>query len=449
MMKVGWMLGLALLGGASSTAAEQHEETESPHLEYELLSSFAYDTCFIGSDRALVFFELCFNNNKCQLGHMPLEMYLDIVLEHFQAIREIRCDRCSDECEGKEDGDDDEEEDVGDDNVVAEARGGGRALEQEEGYYDDDDDYYYDDDGYYNVPVDCDTCWEECERIENMEENGYLDASEFRRCTMIYDRRNERPLFAGPICSEDGTKYNVRVFEDEACHPDSLVEDLQVDDFLSDEYGNRFRLSYASFRETFDAAITCQGGETENICEWMQYESWSCPGGNLLECAEQFGEEQYYDDDAWGDDDVVPVDDWDDALAEDDDYSENEHEEEEDDDDWDYIECDKRQDYMDDCPGAEEEEEEEHEEEEEDDWDYIECDKRQAYMDDCPGAEDDYYMDDNAPAAAPSFNTTTTTDDDDDDSILNSSKPKPIPCGVSYWGSLLLGTVVLGYYYNS
>jgi len=375
------------------------------------LSSFAYDTCVIGSDRALVFFELCFNNNKCQLGYMPLEMYLEIVLEHFQAIREIRCDRCGAECEAEIEDDDEEEEDVGDDNVVAEARGGGRSLEQDEGYYDDDDDVEY------NVPVDCDTCWEECERIENMEENGYLDASEFNRCQMIYDRKNERPLFAGPICSEDGTKYRVRVFEDEDCHPDSIVEDLQVDDFLSDAYGNHFQLSYALFRETFDAAITCQGGATENICEWMQYESWSCPGGNLLECAEQFGEEQdyYYDDDAWGDD-VVPVDDWDDALAEEDDYSE---------------------------------EEEHEEEEEEDEWDYIECDKRQDYMDDCPGAEDDYYMDDNAPVAAPSSNTTTTTTTDDDDSILNSSKPKPIPCGVSYWGSLLLGTVALGYYYNS
>lgn len=59
---------------------------------------------------------------------------------------------------------------------------------------------------YDCVGDDCgDICRGECERIVNMQENGYVDAAEFLECQMMYEDDVKSGLYAGPICANEGS----------------------------------------------------------------------------------------------------------------------------------------------------------------------------------------------------------------------------------------------------
>ena len=67
------------------------------------------------------------------------------------------------------------------------------------------------------VDVDCSTCVDECDNINNMMANGYEDASNYVQRTPIYgdpfDDSVPR-LYAGPVCASSGSKINIGVFTD-------------------------------------------------------------------------------------------------------------------------------------------------------------------------------------------------------------------------------------------
>ena len=144
---------------------------------------------------------------------------------------------------------------------------------------------------YYDV--DCDTCWEECQKIENMEENGYIDATEFLECAMVYDPEddNKEALYAGPICASSGTKIKIGIFKDEDCM--YLDSSKDVDDYLVDGDGVAMKLSHALLKSTYtDTCISCMepqdaddndGGddaedadEVIEMCEALYDESAKC-----------------------------------------------------------------------------------------------------------------------------------------------------------------------------
>jgi len=61
------------------------------------------------------------------------------------------------------------------------------------------------------------------EDYENMEDNGYVDVTEFLGCQLIYDPEDddddgEAALYAGPMCTSSGSKIKIGVFYDEDCN---------------------------------------------------------------------------------------------------------------------------------------------------------------------------------------------------------------------------------------
>lgn len=66
------------------------------------------------------------------------------------------------------------------------------------------------------VQTDPDTCYEECQLIKNMEENGYMDGADLIDCQLIYEDEEES-LYAGPLCSSGGSGIKIGLFEDDLC----------------------------------------------------------------------------------------------------------------------------------------------------------------------------------------------------------------------------------------
>lgn len=95
-----------------------------------------------------------------------------------------------------------------------------------------------DDDGYAAQcgAVDTSSCYDECQNIENMEANGYVDASEYTGCVKLGevqtddDGENQR-FFAGAMCASSGSRIKIGVFSDEECS--QYVEDGDVETYMS------------------------------------------------------------------------------------------------------------------------------------------------------------------------------------------------------------------------
>ena len=103
-------------------------------------------------------------------------------------------------------------------------------------------------------------------KIENMEDNGYIDATEFLECQMVYDPEDDGKggLYAGPMCASNGSKIKIGLFTDNECNvPDS---DKDVDDYLMDGDGAGMKLSHALLKTVYSGeCISClQPQEDEN-----------------------------------------------------------------------------------------------------------------------------------------------------------------------------------------
>ena len=156
--------------------------------------------------------------------------------------------------------------------------------------------------------VDCATCVDECDKIDNMNSNGYIDATVFLSCQMIYDPdgETEAPLYAGPVCAEPGTKIRIGVFKDEECR--ILDPTKEVDDYLVNSDGSLMKLSHALLRQTYtDTCIACDasngadGKEDNNrrVCQPLYGVAGKCEPETLATssfnevCEESLTQEPY------------------------------------------------------------------------------------------------------------------------------------------------------------
>ena len=117
---------------------------------------------------------------------------------------------------------------------------------------------------FYNIVTDCTVCVDECDKFENMEANGYIDATNFLECTLIYDPEddNKAPLYAGPICASSGTKIKIGVFTDEYCQ--ILDETKEVDEYVIAN-GVSMNLDNLILKSTYtDTCISCQEPVEQN-----------------------------------------------------------------------------------------------------------------------------------------------------------------------------------------
>ena len=90
-----------------------------------------------------------------------------------------------------------------------------------------------------------DYCYDECVKIENIQDNGYFDATEFLECAMIYDPEDDSKtaLYAGPMCASQGSKIKIGVYSDEYCN--MLDSSKAVHNYLMVDNGYQMKLSQA------------------------------------------------------------------------------------------------------------------------------------------------------------------------------------------------------------
>lgn len=170
---------------------------------------------------------------------IDLEEYLQETISYQRKLQEEMCENCNYACEGNDDW---IEENADDGNV----------------------------DFSQSVSVECNDCYNECEKIENMEFNGYIDATAFIRCQMVFDPDDDSQsgYYAGPVCASNGSKINIGLFRDEKCTIlDSDNND--VEDYLMDENGFSMKLSHALLKKTYSAdCVSCnQEDEVLGMCK--------------------------------------------------------------------------------------------------------------------------------------------------------------------------------------
>merc|ERR1719343_884923 len=99
-----------------------------------------------------IIFRLC-PSSSCNYNYgeylIDMNDYLGAAVEYEQEQQQEMCQYCEEVCQSDDDAADD---------------GGGRRLAQD---------------------ISCDSCLDECEKIENMEDNGYVEASNYIECQMI------------------------------------------------------------------------------------------------------------------------------------------------------------------------------------------------------------------------------------------------------------------------
>mmetsp|Transcript_17936 Transcript_17936/g.41162 ORF Transcript_17936/g.41162 Transcript_17936/m.41162 type:complete len:422 (-) Transcript_17936:182-1447(-) len=214
----------------------------------------AYDDELAGEDsetvlatKRFVIFRLCPSDacDSCNYNFgeyiVDLEEYLEATVNYQQEMQEEMCNSCEENCQWDEDEEQDNDR--------------RRKLE--------------------DYGSDCDSCYEECMKIENMEDNGYIDATEFLECQMVYDPEDDgkSALYAGPMCASSGSKIKIGIFTDEECNiPDS---DKDVDDYLMDGDGVSMKLSHALLKTVYSSdCISClqPAEEDENEDEEEQDE---------------------------------------------------------------------------------------------------------------------------------------------------------------------------------
>jgi len=179
-------------------------------------------------------FRLCPSGyySSCNSGYgeylISLDDYLMSTTEYFQQEQQDMCDMCDENCAQDDDA-------------------GGRKLEDAAA-----------------ADIDCDTCVDECDKIENMEDNGYLEASNYIECQELEqegDDDNAPQYFAGAVCSSDGSKIKIGVYKDENCA--YLNSNLYVDDYL-----NGFKLSHALLKNVYSGTeIPCSAYDEDGDVE--------------------------------------------------------------------------------------------------------------------------------------------------------------------------------------
>jgi len=98
--------------------------------------------------------------------------------------------------------------------------------------------------------INTNSCYEECQNIENMEENGYMDASEFVECQQLdYEDNYGNQFYAGAMCASSGTRIKIGIFTDEECS--NYDSSLEVENYLQNGDGYNMKLSYHLLKQTF------------------------------------------------------------------------------------------------------------------------------------------------------------------------------------------------------
>jgi hypothetical protein len=276
----------------------------------QFVKSYSQDLADEGADTILatqrfVIFRLCPSSNcakSCNSNYgeyvIDMQNYLQYTTQFRQQEQEEMCNTCKEQCYYQADnaaaGDDAANAAAGDDAANAEAAGddaanGARFLA----------------DVAYSSSVDCSTCMTDCSKIENMEANYYLDATNFINCQEIKAADDDgQALYAGPLCASQGSKIKIGVFTDEDCMFVDSSKD--VDNYLTDENGNGMKLSHALLKTTYSTSscISCakqvQNGnyyqsENQEVCAELYEDAGKCEKTHGFDNGLSSNQNYYYD----------------------------------------------------------------------------------------------------------------------------------------------------------
>lgn len=231
---------------------------KSYNVDAEQQGDDEYDTTVLQTDRFIIF-RLCPSDSNCNYNYgeylVDMETYLASTVQYAQQMQEEMCEACDENCAN-----DDAAAEDGDDAAAGDDAGGRRRL------YD----------------VDCDSCVDECEKIENMEENGYMEATDFLECQQLDAGDDDANVyFAGSMCASSGDKIKIGVFLDDQCN--QLDNSLDVEDLLEDGA----KLSHALLKTIYQGdAISClaeneaddddAADETNEVCQEIYETAAKC-----------------------------------------------------------------------------------------------------------------------------------------------------------------------------
>lgn len=186
--------------------------------------------------KRFIVFRLCPDGacSSCNYNYgeyiVDMDTYLQAALEYKQEEQQAYCEACN-ECVV-------EEEEVAEDaEAEAEAEGGERRK---------------------LVNVDCSTCYDECQSIENMEANGYVDASQYAQCNKLYQDEYGVQYYAGAMCANSGSRIKIGVFYDQYCT--MYDENADIESYLVNNDGASVKLSYHLLKQTYiegDCMASC------------------------------------------------------------------------------------------------------------------------------------------------------------------------------------------------
>jgi len=292
----------SLLAKATPTANSQLRRLDDADQEIDISSySIKFEKCqyikqyademnenidSVLETKRFVIFRLCPDNScsSCNANYgeylVDMETYLESTLQDKQEEQENYCNACE-ECEADDDA----------------ANDGGRALRRK----------------LWNV--DCSSCYAQCQNIENMEENGYVDAADYLNCEKVYENENSGvAYYAGAICSNYGTRIKVGLFTDEDCSV--FDENAAIDQYLKNDNGYNVKLSYHLLKKTFpsdDCVASCtkvnenadnngdddQADDAEveisEVCENLYEAAGKCENPHGFASGVDYSNSEYYD----------------------------------------------------------------------------------------------------------------------------------------------------------
>mmetsp|Transcript_9470 Transcript_9470/g.23144 ORF Transcript_9470/g.23144 Transcript_9470/m.23144 type:complete len:423 (-) Transcript_9470:185-1453(-) len=232
--------------------------------------------------KRFIIFRLCpSSSSSCDYNYgeyiVDMATYLEAVLDYKQEVQEEYCGTCN-ECYEQEQNDD----------------GNNNGDEEDEN-------------AWKCQNMDTSTCYNECQNIENMEDNGYVDASEFTECVQLdYEDNYGNQYFAGPMCASSGSRIKIGVFSDEECS--NYESDKDIENYMKNDNGYSLKLSYHLLKQTFaenefiasclvvdeEAQYNNQNGNNNNndeeeeaevneVCEQLYEEAGKCESSHGFE----------------------------------------------------------------------------------------------------------------------------------------------------------------------
>lgn len=191
------------------------------------------DNDTILSTKRFVIFRMCPDSScsSCNYNYgeyiVDMETYLEATLGYKEEVQEQYCETCNqcyewaaEQAEKEANGEDEDEDEEEDENAAA------------------------------CQSIDTSSCYAECQNIENMEENGYMDASEFTECQQLdYEDNYGNAYYAGAMCASSGSRIKIGVFLDEECSIYDSSKDIES--YLQNGDGYNMKLSYHLLKQTF------------------------------------------------------------------------------------------------------------------------------------------------------------------------------------------------------